>query len=157
MKIIIDADACPVKDIVVKYSDLYGVKLVFIHSLDHISHQYNHVEKIIVDKGFQSADMAIVNYTSKGDLVITADIGLAAMVIGKGAYVLNHWGLFYTADNIDQHLHQRYINFKIRAEKGKLKGPSKRKKDDDEKFANKLQFFLENLLKNEKVKSIEGD
>jgi len=52
MRIIVDADACPVKKIVVGLCAKYGVKLIFIHSLDHISSQYNEVEKIIVDKGF---------------------------------------------------------------------------------------------------------
>lgn len=157
MKVIVDADACPVKEIIVDKCKKYNIKLIFIHSLDHISHQYPLVEKIIVDKGFQSADMAIVNHTEKDDLVITADIGLAALIIGKGAYVLNPWGNFYTPENIDQRLHQRYLNQKILASKGRLKGPSKRKKEDNEKFAHMLVSFIEKYLLNKNVSILEGD
>ncbi|MBM7614631.1 YaiI/YqxD family protein [Alkaliphilus hydrothermalis] len=148
MRMIVDADACPVKEIIAGLCAKYGIKLIFIHSLDHISSQYNDVEKIIVDKGFQSADMAIVNNAQRGDLVITADIGLAAMVIGRGAFVLNPWGGFYTPENIDQHLHQRYLNQKILSAKGRLKGPSKRNKEDDKKFAGILEDFLNKSEKN---------
>lgn len=143
MKIIVDADACPVKSIILDCAKGYKLRVVLVHSINHYSPREDGVERIIVDHENQAADMAIVNHTDKNDLVITADIGLAALVLGNGAYALNPWGRFYTADNITQMLEERYYNLKVLKQKGRIKGPAKRKQKDNEMFKSALVEFIE--------------
>lgn len=146
MKIIVDADACPVKPIIIECARRYGLRVILIHSINHYSPQEDGIERVIVDHGNQSADMAIINYTQRGDLIITADIGLAALILGKGAYALNPWGKVYTNDNIDLMLEDRHFKQKILQQKGRIKGPAKRNPMDNQQFKQALQEFIEKHL-----------
>ena len=145
MKVIVDSDACPVKNIILLCCKKASIPVIFVHSISHISNQSLDAEVIVVDNSSQAADMEIVKHTSKGDLIVTSDIGLAAIVLGKGAHVLNFSGYAYTNGNIELHLEQRYLNQKILASKGRLKGPSKRTNSDNEAFKAALEKFLLNI------------
>ncbi len=142
MKVIVDSDACPVKNMILKACKAANISVILVHSVSHISNQVYDAQIIVVDNASQAADMEIVKQTCRGDLIVTNDIGLAAIVLGKGAYVLNFSGHFYTNSNIELHLEQRYLNQRILASKGRLKGPGKRTAKDNEDFKQALAGFL---------------
>lgn len=133
MKILVDADACPVKSIIVKVAKEFGLPvLMFIdtsHSLDD-----GYSETIMVDKGRDSVDIALVNRLEQGDIVVTQDYGVATMALSKGAYGINQNGLIYHKDNIDRLLFERFLSQKVRRAGGKAFNPKKRNKENDEKF-----------------------
>ena len=98
-------------------------------------------------KGADAVDFVLVNRVKKGDIVVTQDYGLAAMVLAKRGYAIDQNGRWYTSENIDQLLDSRHMSKKIRQAGGRLKGPKKRQKEDDEKFEksfNKLCEFATN-------------
>lgn len=95
MKIIIDADACPVVDIAVDIAKERNLECILVCDNTHLI-QKDGAETIIVDKGVDSADCKIANLTEKGDVIITQDYGLAALVLGKGGKALNQNGLIYS-------------------------------------------------------------
>jgi uncharacterized protein YaiI (UPF0178 family) len=133
MKILVDADACPVKEIIVRMAKRRNIPLIMVIDTSHeLSGGYGEV--ITVDKGADSADYAIAGLTSRGDIVVTQDYGLAAMILAKGAKAINQDGMVYTNDNIDELLTRRYVGQKIRRGGGRTKGPKKRTKGDDERF-----------------------
>jgi uncharacterized protein YaiI (UPF0178 family) len=138
MRIFVDADACPVKDIIVDVAQSYEVPVYMVCSLSHFSQFGDGVESIIVDNVSQAADMAIANKTRQGDLVITQDYGLAAMVLGKGCTPLHHNGFKYTNENIDELLFKRHLHTKIRRGGGKHKGPKPFTQEDKDRFEKLL-------------------
>jgi len=144
MKVIVDSDACPVKNIILQCCKKADIPVIYVHSISHLSNNSLGAETIVVDNSSQAADMEIIKHTGKGDLIVTSDIGLAAIVLGKGAHVLSFSGYAYTNDNIELHLEQRYLNQRILASKGRLKGPSKRTNSDNEAFKAALEKFLLN-------------
>ncbi len=93
MKIIIDADACPVVDITVNVAKERGLECIIVCDNTHTIER-DGATTIVVDKGADSADCRIANITEKGDVVVTQDYGLAALVIGKGGKALNQNGLY---------------------------------------------------------------
>ena len=100
---------------------------------------------IMVSKGADSVDFALVNLVQKGDVVVTQDYGLAAMCLARGAVPMNQNGMAYTSDNIDALLHQRHTAQKIRRGGGRLKGPSKRGAEQDWAFEAALTAVLERI------------
>ena len=133
LKILIDADGCPVVDIAVSTAKRYGLESTIICDSAH-SIQRDGAETIIVDKGADSADFRLVNLVSSGDIVITQDNGLAAMCLSKRAMVLNQDGKLYTEENISGLLEFRAISAKIRRSGGRTKGMSKRTAQQDNDF-----------------------
>lgn len=147
MKLLIDADACPVVDIALDCAKKYNVeKCLLLCDTSHMIEREN-AETIVVSKGSDSADFALVNLVKAGDVVITQDYGLAAMCLAKKAHVLNQNGLIFNEYNIDSLLAQRHIAKKIRMAGGRTKGPSKRTKEQDEAFFNSLGKIFEILTK----------
>jgi uncharacterized protein YaiI (UPF0178 family) len=141
MKILVDADACPVKEIIVRMAKRRNIPLVMVIDTSHeLSNGYGKV--ITVDKGADSADYAIAGLTSRGDIVVTQDYGLAAMVLAKGAKAINQDGMIYTNDNIDELLTRRYVGQKIRRSGGRMKGSKKRTKKDDSHFEHAFGSML---------------
>lgn len=133
MKIIIDADACPVVDIVVGIAQERKLECIIVCDNTH-SIQKDGAVTVIVDKGADSADCRIANLTEKGDIVITQDYGLAALVLGKCGKALNQNGLIYTDTNIENLLFTRYIGKKERMAGNRTKGPKKRTSQNDADF-----------------------
>lgn len=142
MKLFIDADACPVKDIIIETGQAYDIPVVIVCSISHFSQFGEGVEKIIVDNVSEAADMAIMNNVKAGDVVITQDYGLAAMVLAKGCQTLHHSGLIYTNENIDQLLFKRHLHAKIRKSGGRHKGPKAFTDKDKDHFRQVLLRML---------------
>ncbi|MCL2874164.1 MAG: YaiI/YqxD family protein [Defluviitaleaceae bacterium] len=133
MQILVDADACPVKEIIIRLAKQRKIPVTMLIDTSHrLNDGYSKV--ITVDKQADSVDFALMGLLSRDDIVVTQDFGLAAMVLGKGARVVNQNGLVYTNDNIDKLLMERHIGAKVRRGGGKAKGPSKRTKEDNERF-----------------------
>ncbi len=145
MKILIDADGCPVVDLTIKVANMLGLKVVIMCDTSHIINK-DGVETIVLSKGSDSVDFAIVNKVRKGDIVVTQDYGLAAMVLSKSGYPINQNGLIYNNENIDRLLFTRHVSKKIRSSGGKIKGPKKRQKEDDIKFEESLIYLCKKLI-----------
>ena len=145
MKVLIDADACPVVDIAVCACVQYGVACVLLCDTAHEMHRPN-VETLVFDKGADSVDFALVQRVEKGDLVVTQDYGLASMCLAKGAIVLHQDGWHYTADNIDALLWGRYESRKFRASGGRIKGPAKRTKAQNKAFEKSIKAVLQKVF-----------
>ena len=142
MKIIIDADACPVVDITVGKAKERGLECIIVCDNTH-SIEKDGAKTIVVDKGADSADCRIANITEKGDIVVTQDYGLATLVLGKGGKALNQNGLVYTNDNIENLLFTRHISKKERMAGNRTKGPKKRTQQNDTDFLKSLLACLE--------------
>ncbi|ODG93526.1 MULTISPECIES: YaiI/YqxD family protein [Bacillaceae] len=144
MKILIDADGCPVVSETIKIAAEFKINVLLLCDTAHIM-QREGAETIVVSQGADAVDFALVNRVVSGDLVITQDYGLAAMVLSKQAYVLNQNGFQYTNENIDSLLHTRYVSKKIRNAGGRVKGPKKRQKLDNANFENGLRKLLSSI------------
>ena len=142
MQVLIDADACPVVDIAVGLCKKWGVPCVILCDTAHEIHREG-VQTLVFDKGADSVDLALANRAKPGDLVITQDYGLASMCLAKGARVLHQDGWEYTEYNIQALLFQRHESRKFRASGGRVKGPSKRTKQQDEAFAACFQQLVQ--------------
>ena len=144
MRIFVDADACPVKDIIVYTAKKFNVELYMYFDTSHIYEDgYSHV--ITVDKHMDSADIAIINKMEKGDVCVTQDYGLAAMVLGKGAYAINQNGFIYTNENIEQMLFTRHISKKLRRSGKKTSKIHPRTEEDDNRFQDAFYGLIEAL------------
>ena len=141
MQILVDADACPVKQIIVRLAKQRNIPVTMLIDTSHeLNDGYSRV--ITVDKHADSVDYALIGLLAREDIVVTQDFGLAAMVLGKGAKAINQNGLIYTNENIDKLLLERYIGQKIRRGGGRTKGPSKRTKEDDVRFEAAFEKLL---------------
>lgn len=140
-KLYIDADGCPVVGIALKVTSRRHVESFLLCDTAHQLSRRG-AETIVVDKGADSADFALVSRLAPGDLVITQDYGLAAMCLTKGARVIDQNGMRYTAENIDGLLAQRAEAAKIRRSGGRLKGPSKRTQEQNEAFLEAFHAMI---------------
>lgn len=146
MNVLIDADACPVKEIAVEIAKGQNIPVIMICDTSHII-KSDYAQVITVDKGADSVDIRLANLVRKGDIAITQDYGVAAMVLSKGGFVLNQNGLIYDDTNIDRLLFERHIGKKLR-KSGKRTGTvPQRSVKDDEKFRE----VFENLVKKVKL------
>ncbi len=133
MRILIDADACPrsVLQTCLSIGKKHGIQVWTVASFNHnIDSDYH----VMVGNDSQEADIKLINMTSEGDVVVTQDWGLAAMVIGRGARCISPDGREYRPERIEFILEEREIKAKIRRSCGRTKGPRKRKKADDQRF-----------------------
>ncbi len=142
MRLIIDADACPVLDIAIREAQKRGIPCTAVYDNTHVIEREG-VETVIVDKGADSADIKIANIVKKGDIVITQDFGLAAMCLGKGAAALNQNGLVFTDKNIENLLYSRYMGKKARMSGRRTKGPPPRTDEDNRAFMISFSGLLE--------------
>ena len=138
----VDEDACPVVDLTVREAKARNIPVTLITDTAHVLNRTD-AEVITVEKGSDSADFKLVNLVQKGDLVVTQDYGLAAMVLAKGGRALNQNGMIYSEQNMDTLLFTRHIAKKVRMAGGRTKGPHKRTKEQDEDFLRTLQRMLE--------------
>ena len=142
MKVLIDADACPVVDIAVGICKEYALLCILLCDTAHVM-QRTGAETLVFDKGADSVDFALVNRVQKGDVVVTQDYGLASMCLARGARVMHQDGWEYTAYNIDALLFQRHAAKEYRAAGGRTKGPSKRKNSQNQEFSCAFRKLLE--------------
>ena len=142
MKVLVDADACPVTDIAVSLCRQYSTPCFLLCDTAHEFHR-DGAQTLIFDKGADSVDFALVNRVDAGDIVVTQDYGLASMCLAKGARVLHQDGWAYTKENIDALLFSRHKSGKYRRAGGRTKGPKKREKAQDDAFRDALQQMLQ--------------
>ncbi len=146
MKIIIDGDACPSIPIIENIARKYNVEVLIFCDFNHYIHS-NYSQVKVVDSGFQSVDMHVVNNTSENDIIISQDYGVAAMCLPKKAHVINPKGYIYSENNIDRLLEERHISQRIRRGGGKTPNPKKRSKEDDERLAANLEKIIIKVVK----------
>lgn len=149
MRILIDADACPVVRITEQVAKEKGIPVTLLCDTNHVL-QSDYSEVITVGAGADAVDFKLVSICQKGDLVVTQDYGVAAMILGKGAYGIHQSGKWYTNENIDQMLMERHMAKKARNEKKKhhLKGPAKRTAEDDKHFEDSLRRLIDSIKVN---------
>ena len=143
MKIYVDADACPVVEEIEKIAKRYEIDVILLCDTNHVLRsRYSQV--IVVDAGADRVDFALLGKICKGDLAITQDYGLAAMVLSKGAYGLHPNGMEYRDEMIDALLAQRHFaqEQRRRTAKNHMKGPKKRSALDDQNFCEALERII---------------
>jgi len=141
MQILVDADACPVKQIIVRLAKQKNIPVTMLIDTSHeLNDGYSRI--ITVDKQTDSVDFALMGLLTREDIVVTQDYGLAAMVLGKGAKAVNQNGLIFTDANMDKLLLERYIGKEVRRSGGRTKGPAKRTKEDDARFEAAFEKLL---------------
>ncbi|MBQ8003223.1 MAG: YaiI/YqxD family protein [Clostridia bacterium] len=145
MRVIVDADACPVKEIIVRVCREYNIEVVMVIDTSHIL-KSDYAKIITVDKGSDSADIYLINLAVKGDLIVTQDYGVAAMALGKGCFCINQNGMIYDLSNIDSLLLSRHIGKKIRRSGGRINSVPKRTKDDDKNFEKNFTDIIKEAL-----------
>lgn len=145
MKIVIDADGCPVIREAIKLSKKYKIPCTLVSDINH-QLKDDYAEVITVDKGIDAADFKILSLINQGDVLVTQDYGLASLALPKGTYVLNQNGVFYHESTIDQLLLNRHLSKQMRKSGQRTKGPSKRKKEDNDTFERSLDEFLNEYI-----------
>ena len=141
MRILIDADGCPVVDIAVRSAKKHNIECLILCDTSHVFEKAG-ATTLTFSKGADSVDFALVNMVRAGDIVITQDYGLAAMCLARTATVISQDGMQYTADNIDALLLARHTAKEIRNSGGRLKGSSKRTAGQDAAFERALEALL---------------
>lgn len=144
MSIWVDADACPrpVKEILFKAAERTGVELTLVANHAMAVPRLPNVRLLQVQGGFDVADQEIARRVAPGDLVITADIPLAADVIARGAQALNPRGELYSADTIRALLTMRDFMDTMRASGVVTGGPPALSQADRQAFAGQLDRWL---------------
>lgn len=144
MEIWVDADACPavIKEILFRASQRTGVRSTLVSNQSLRVPASPFLRSVQVPAGFDVADNEIVKRCSAGDLVVTADIPLAAEVIGKGALALSPRGELYSADDIRARLTMRDFLDTLRASGIQTGGPSSMNQGDRKRFADHLDSYL---------------
>jgi uncharacterized protein len=144
MRIWVDADACPgvVKEILYRVAERVHVEVTLVANQLLRVPPSKYVRAVQVPAGFDVADREIVRLAEPGDLVITADIPLAADVLEKGAHALNPRGDFYTKDNIAQQLTMRAFLDELRGSGVDTGGPAAYGQADRQRFANALDRHI---------------
>ena len=145
MKVLIDADACPVVDITVNLCRKYHAECLLLCDTAHTMHR-DGATTLVFDKGADSVDFALVNRVEAGDIVITQDYGLASMCLARNAHVLHQDGWQYTEYNIQALLFQRHESRKYRSSGGRIKGPHKRTAEQDRAFHSALDTLLQQTV-----------
>ena len=148
MKILVDADACPVVGIVEKCAKQNNIPCALLCDTNHVMRS-DYSEVITIGAGADAVDFALINTCKQGDIVVTQDYGVAALALGKGAYAIHQSGKWYTNENIDQMLMERHLSKKARLGKGKhhIKGPSKRTDEDDKRFEDSFLRLIDEVCR----------
>lgn len=147
MEIYVDADACPVVDIVEKTAIKYQIPVTLLCDTNHVLTS-GYSEVIVVGAGADAVDYKLISLCHRGDIVVSQDYGVAAMALGTGAYAIHQSGKWYTDENIDQMLMERHLNKKARraSQKNHFKGPKKRTGEDDERFEQSFERMVKAAL-----------
>lgn len=144
MHIWVDADACPlvIKQILYRAAERAQIEMTLVANKALYTPRSKFVHALQVPRGFDVADEEIVGRIEAGDLVVTADVPLAAAVIERGGHALNPRGEFYTPDNIRERLAMRDLLAKLRETGVQTGGPSALDQADRKRFADALDRFL---------------
>jgi uncharacterized protein YaiI (UPF0178 family) len=144
MQIWVDADACPVviREILFRAAERTGVHMTLVANKPVRLPSLPNIRFVQVPQGFDAADKRIVELMAGGDLVITADVPLAAAAIGKGGVALNPRGELYTAENVRERLSVRNFLDELRGSGVNTGGPPALSQRERQKFANQLDRLL---------------
>lgn len=142
MRILVDADACPVKGIIEKVAKEAGIPVIMFIDDSHIL-QSDYSEIIVIGQGRDAVDLALINKTIKGDLVVTQDFGVAALTLGKKAFAISINGLIFDDRNIDSLLEERHMSQKIRRAGGRTGQMKKRLPENDVIFESSFRKMLQ--------------
>ena len=144
MRILVDGDATPYKEDIYQLAITYNIEMEvyvdYAHILIDVPYQV-----IECDVGHDSVDLLLLSHLQKQDILITQDYGLAALALGKGAYVLHISGIEITSQNIDELLLRRYMGVHQRKSGKHIKGPSKQTREDKQYFLVQLENLLKKL------------
>ena len=142
MRIVVDADGCPVVDEAIAVAKEFSLPCLLLCDTSH-RFEREGAQTLVFAKGADSVDFALVNLVQKGDIVITQDYGLAAMCLARGVQILHQDGMEYTAFNIDALLLARHTAKKIRSGGGRLKGHAKRSPQQNVAFYQSLRSLVQ--------------
>jgi uncharacterized protein YaiI (UPF0178 family) len=150
MKIWIDADACPrvVKEIVFRAAERLQVEVCLVANQGLAKHHSRYVSSVVVAGGPDEADKYIAGHASPADLVITADIPLAARIVENGGVALDPRGELYTGENVGERLSLRDLLQGLRDEGLVQGGPAPFGPADRQRFASALDRTLTRMLRN---------
>lgn len=143
-KILVDADACPVKAEIKQVAEHFHLDVIFVASFNHYSVNTNGENWIFVDTGKESADMRMMNLANKGDIIVTQDIGLASILLAKGTYVFSNRGELYREEEMSLMLDIRYRHAKERQQGKYSKGPKAMSDQDRVLFKDRMTTFFKN-------------
>ena len=144
MVVWVDADACPapIKEILFRAAERVQVQTVLVANHAMRVPKSRFIRAVQVQSGFDVADARILAGLGAGDLVVTADVPLAAQVVAAKAFALNPRGTLYTPDNVEEHLARRDFMDGLRSAGEVTRGPPALNKTDIQAFANELDKFL---------------
>jgi len=143
--VFVDADACPVTRDAIELARKNGLPVVLVANSNVSFARYegrSGVETLTVGTGPDAADFAIVERLEPGDIVVTQDIGLAAMVLGRGAAALSPRGRVFYLATIDAELAVRHAQAKLRRAGGRHGGPSAFEDEDREHFRDRFEMLI---------------
>ncbi len=147
-KVIVDADACPSLSEILRTSSAHKAPVVLVGNDTQNLQRFNQttgVATVVVPSERDAADYAIVALVHAGDIVITADIGLAALTLSKKAATISPRGKVYNPATIDTELFLRHEGQKIRRAGGRTKGPAPYTAEDRERLVTVLKQLLEEI------------
>jgi uncharacterized protein len=155
MKIWIDADACPrvIKDMIFRASERLQLEVCQVANNDLTRSHTRYVTSVRVKNGFDVADDYIAEHAEPCDLVITADIPLAARIVEKGGVALDPRGELYTEENVGERLSMRNLMQELRADGLVQGGPGQFSLTDRQRFASSMDRLLTRMLKENAKKS----
>ena len=139
MQIFVDADACPVVDIVETIAEKYNISTTLLCDTNHILYS-DYSDVIVVGEGADTVDYKLISICHKGDVVVSVIMALLQWHLVK-CCAIHQSGKWYTDENIDRMLMERHLNKKARrgSAKNHIKGPKKRTNEDDERFAQSFE------------------
>lgn len=141
MRILIDADGCPVVDLTIGLAREFGLECVILCDTAHYFDREG-ARTVILSQGADSVDFALVNMVQPGDIVVTQDYGLAAMCLARRSRPINQNGLCYHEGNIDSLLASRHAAQRFRRGGGRTRGPAKRSPEQDQAFVCQLRHLI---------------
>ena len=149
MRIWIDADACPrvIKEIVFRASERLDIPVCLVANTSLAKHHSRLIESVLVEGGFDVADDYIAEHAAPNDLVVTADIPLAARIVAKGAVGLDPRGELYTEDNVGERLSMRDLMMELRGAGMVQGGPAQFGATDRQRFASSLDTLLTRMIR----------
>jgi hypothetical protein len=138
-RIYVDADACPFRDDIIEIAAANSWGVTMVATYNHEIRADEPVEVVRVDRDPEAVDIAIANRVAAGDIVVTQDYGLAALVLGKGAQALSPRGRIFDRTEIESLLDARHHAQQARRSGGRLKGPPRLQRSDREQFRQALE------------------
>ncbi len=147
MKIYLDADGTPYRDLTIERAKRHGVTVVVVTDYSHHVPPEEGVERVVVDEGRDAADFAILNRVQEGDLVITQDVGLTSLILPKGAAVISPRGYEFSEGSMEGRLALRWLHRKIRLAGGRIRGPKPFSQDDRARFLSLLERKIISLAR----------